>query len=146
MKPANFFSFTATVVLTVLVFAGADTASAAHEAVLCEELKIGDELCSDDKLVAVGTVFRALASNMELTAGAFSKVKCEDLTLEGKVTSAMPLKASIMALEFGKLPTPSLGVGCTTCVSGLHTVVPVGTAVIMKMASTTRNIRFNLQS
>ena len=137
MKLIKVFGLAVVAVLALTAFVGVGTASAVpDEVVLCKKLIANDKLCLKGELVEVGATIKALASSPELTAGAFSKVKCEDSTMVGKVTSSIPLKGSITALEFGKLPTPSLGTGCTTCTSGVHTTVPIAIEPLMPTATT----------
>jgi hypothetical protein len=122
MKYVKVLSLAAVAAFAAMAFVGAGTASAEeHEIVLCKELA---ELCPEGKLWPKETVLLGLAENPELTGNLTEK--CEDSTVEGETGAeiASPLPFTITSLEFGELPTPSLGEGCEPC-TAVHSLVPL---------------------
>ncbi len=124
MKIVKAAGLTAIAALAAMAFIGVGTASAAHEVALCRDLV---NLCANNRVLPAGTELLALASNPELKAEGVSPVKCEDSVAQFKTTAEMgsPLPLQGTSLEFGKLPAPSLGSGCTTCTGGVHTKTPI---------------------
>jgi hypothetical protein len=80
--------------------------------------------------MASGTELKALATNSELLGTV--EAKCEDSIMEGKATagSSNPLPASLTNLQFGELPTPNLGEGCSGC-HQVHVALPIAATVEM---------------
>jgi hypothetical protein len=102
-----------------------------HELVLCKQLAAKGQVCPPGEYYPSGTKLLALAGSTEFKASPFSAVKCEDSQIEAETTAVMgkTLGLKITKLEFGKLPTPKLGEGCTTCTEGVHTPISISGAV-----------------
>jgi hypothetical protein len=104
---------------------GVSTASAADEVVLCRSLTEKGSLCPEGENLPAGTKVLALAANQEAKTS-FGTVKCADSVFVAETAASMggslPLK--ITSWEFGKLPTPKLGEGCTSCTGGIHSSSP----------------------
>ncbi len=100
---------------------GVSSAAAEDEIVFCKQLIEKGSLCPAGKLWPAGTVILGLAKEPVLK-NSIATIKCEDSVLRATIgtTPANPLPVSITELSSGKLPTPELGAGCTTCTSGLH--------------------------
>ena len=130
MKHTKALAIAAIAAMAAMTFVGTSAASAT-QIVICKKLVSGAELCPASEIYPSGTKLLALASNPELKAGGFATVKCQDstLTAETSVAAAAILPMSITSFEFGVLPTPKLGEGCTTCTGGMHTTVPVSATV-----------------
>ncbi len=95
---------------------------ASTEVVLCKDLVEDGHLCPEGEFYASGTKLLALASSPEFKASPFGPLKCEDSVIEAETTSDMSTEFGIKftKIAFGKLPTPELGKGCTTCTEGIH--------------------------
>lgn len=88
---------------------------------ICKKLVTGKELCPLGQLAPKDTKILLLAKESKLVTSS-GTATCEDsimtiLTLE-EVNAPLPVDVSI---EFGKLPTPKLGEGCSVCTGGIHT-------------------------
>jgi hypothetical protein len=103
------------------------------EIVLCQKLIEETELCPEGDFFPSGTKLLALAANPEFKASPFSSLKCEDSVVEAEVTSSMgkELGVKFTKIAFGKLPTPELGNGCTTCTEGVHPPTVVNGSIEM---------------
>jgi hypothetical protein len=114
-----------------MAFLSASTASADDEMVLCTVLvNNADELCPvPTAILAKGTTLTALASAPAILLPGLPAVKCEDGIIEGELNSSMGAELPFTAknIAFGKLPTPTLGEGCSVCTKGIH-AAPVGAA------------------
>lgn len=110
---------TALAVVAVMAFSGTDTAAAQkHGVALC---KVLEKLCAVGNLWPKGTVILALAKEPKLNG--VLPITCEDSTIQAVTLAqtASPLPIEITSAEYGRLPTPSLGNGCTGCPFGLKT-------------------------
>lgn len=119
MKATKAFGLAALALMAVFALFG-PTAADADEIVLCKAL---EELCAESNQWPSETETLMLASNAEFK-GSFS-IKCEDSIIRGKTTTeaGSPLPGEATYAEYGKLPKPELGVGCTGCPFGLKTEV-----------------------
>ncbi len=116
-------------VTVAMAFAGAGTASADEEMVLCTELvNLASELCPNEAYLKQGTTISALASTPAILLPGSPAIKCEDGIIEGGLgtTMALELTVTVTQIAFGQLPTPTLGAGCTVCTKGIH-VTPLPT-------------------
>jgi hypothetical protein len=129
MRLIKVFSLAAIAAVAAMALIGASSASAAGEVVLCKELVA---TCPSGSQWPSGTVLKGLANDPELL-GTLT-ILCEDSTVEGKTTalSGNPLGFSITSLEFGVLPTPSLGSGCSECLEGIHVALPIAGNIKME--------------
>lgn len=136
MKFTRIIGLVALAAVAAAAFIGASSASAS--VVLCKKLVTGSEKCPAGELLPKGTRILALAKNPELEAEGVSPVVCEDseVTAETTAESGEPLGISITKLDFGKLPTPKLGEGCSTCTSGVHTAPPYAANISMTAGTT----------
>ncbi len=125
MRFTKVLGLAAVAAVAAMAFIGTSSALATDSIVLCKELITDLSLCKAGELAPSGTVLLALATNPKLTGG-FSEIKCPDSTVTAETTAASgaTLPITITSLEFGSLPTPSLGNGCTTCTGGVHTTPP----------------------
>jgi hypothetical protein len=113
--------------IATMAFIGAGSASAQeHKIVLCDELVT---LCPNGHLWPEGTELEALAKEPKLHSSLGTTTSCEDSIVTGKVgpSPASPLTITSPLVEFGTLPTPKLGLGCTgSCTgTGEETIHPV---------------------
>jgi len=118
MRFVKAFGLAALAAVAAMAFLGAGTASAqTHDIVLCKELVT---LCPAGKLWPAGTLLEALAKEPKLLSS-LGTIECEDsyilaLATEevGHLNSGVPeyLLDNVVP-EFGVLPTPTLGLGCT---------------------------------
>ncbi len=127
MRFTKVLGLAAVAAVAAMAFIGTATAAAAHEVVLCDELVA---LCPDNHLWPAGSLALALAKNPKLVSeilGTPFVVECEDslTVIELKASMGNPLPGSITSLEFGKLPTPTLGENCTGCTKGIHSATPL---------------------
>lgn len=123
MKPLKALGLAAVAAMTAMAFIGTNSAFAEDEVVICKEL--AQKLCPEGKLWPQGSVIFALAQNPILKTNN-NNIKCEDSILEAKTSATIgsPLSLEILSFDFGKLPTPKLGQGCTGCPSGIHPSIP----------------------
>lgn len=115
MRLTKAFGLAAIAAVAALAFIGTSSAAAAGEVVLCKELVT---TCPAGSQWPSGTTLLYLWSNAELLG--VLRYKCEDATITSKTTalSGSPLPFELTAVAFGKLPTPTLGEGCTGCPTG----------------------------
>jgi hypothetical protein len=115
----------AVVTLTFVAAISASSALAVTEVALCKELVEAGKLCPKGKLWPSGSKLLGLAKETVLHDEA-QDVDCEDSTIEVKTTaeSGSSLPIEVTALDFGELPVPSLGAGCTGCTAGIHAALP----------------------
>lgn len=121
MRLTKAFGLAALAVVATMAFMGTSSAGAqVHEIALC---KVLEKLCAAGNLWPSGTEVLLLAPNPELV-GNFT-IKCPDSLIVAVTNAAVgnPLSATIKSVEFGKLPTPLLGEGCSGCPFGLKTEV-----------------------
>jgi hypothetical protein len=133
MRLTKVFGLAAVAAVAAMAFIGAGTASAAHEVVLCSVLPpTPNSLCAAANVLPAGTEILGLAKNPKLE-GTIT-VECEDsiATVKTKESMNEKLGVELTKLEFGKLPTPSLGTGCTGCTGGIHTAPPYQGTILME--------------
>jgi hypothetical protein len=118
------------VAIATMAFIGAGSAAAQDKIVLCKELIEKGKLCPEGKEWPKGSLLLFLAKEPEFKSSA-TTVKCEDSVIEAKTLalSGSPLSIEISGLVFGKLPTPTLGEGCTGCTKGIHAVLPINAEI-----------------
>jgi len=113
MRFVKAFGLAALAALATMAFIGTGTASAQHDIVLCKTLAT---LCAASEVWPTGTLVTALAKEPKLTSS-LGTITCEDSyvkgLLENELGTATELKLDSVTVEFGKLPSPSLGTGCT---------------------------------
>ena len=112
--------------VTAMAFIGTSSAFAEDEVVICKELIEKGKLCPSGKLWPAGSILLALAEKPQFLTPAFNVV-CEDSFFEAE-TGASPspkIALNFLKWEFGVLPTPKLGEGCTNC-KQIHTTLGPG--------------------
>jgi hypothetical protein len=101
---------------TAMAFIGTSASLAQSEdtIVICKELIEKGKLCPEGKLWKEGSKLLLLAKNSDIQ-GALT-VECEDaiatFTLGTPNVGLLPVSLDV---KYGKLPTPKLGEGCTSC-------------------------------
>ncbi|HXR31048.1 MAG TPA: hypothetical protein VN752_07915 [Solirubrobacterales bacterium] len=114
MRFVKAFCLVALAALATMAFLGAGTASAQHKIVLCKELVT---LCPAGKLWGKGTLIELLAKD-PIWLSSLGTFLCEDSIVRGLTEQEIgdPFNFDSVTVEFGVLPTPTLGLGCTgTC-------------------------------
>lgn len=88
---------------------------------------------SGKRLLSIGNKAAGFSGTPEFKVAPFSALKCEDSMIEGETTVNMgkALGIKITNIAFGKLPTPKLGEGCTTCTEGVHPPPSVSASIEM---------------
>ncbi len=113
MQFVKAFGLAALAAVAAMAFLGAGSASAQEhtEIVLCKELV---KLCGDKQLWPASTILSALATNPELKTS-IGNITCEDSVVTGELENEIgtTLTSKSLSVTFGKLPTPTLGTGCT---------------------------------
>lgn len=112
--------------LTAMAFIGTSSAFAEDEVVICKELVEKGKLCPSGQLWPAGSILLALAEKPQFLTTNFNVV-CEDSFFEAE-TGASPspkIALNFLKWEFGVLPTPKLGEGCTGCTQ-IHTTLGPG--------------------
>jgi len=99
-------------VMVVMAFAGTGVASAQHKITLCKQLVT---LCPNGALWPAGTDVAFLAAGPKLHLPGMAATTCPDAILFGETETSVgsPLKLVNRLVEYGTLPTPKLGLGCT---------------------------------
>ncbi len=125
MTPARVFCAALATAIAAMALIGTGTAAATDQIVLCKTLVNKGKLCPKGELWGSGVVVLALAKN-PIIKSSIATIQCEDAIITGRTTAEMgaPLPVELTAIEHGRLPTPKLGEGCTTCVGGIHTFPP----------------------
>lgn len=113
-----------------MAFIGAGSASAlVDEVVLCKVLVENGQLCPTGSFFPAGTKALSLASKPVLKGTV--NVECEDSLSTTTTTTSMAVEPEVsIDIEFGKLPKPELGKGCTGCTE-VHTVLYSGKIVVV---------------
>jgi hypothetical protein len=137
MRPIKVLGLMTMAAVAAMAFLGTGMASALpDEIALCEALpSTPNTLCPIGKVLPAGTEILWLASHPTLSGTV--TIECEDSIAITKTTASMgaTLGFELTKLEFGKLPTPSLGSGCTGCTGGIHTKPPYSGTFIMSNSS-----------
>jgi hypothetical protein len=140
MRFTKVLGLAAVAAMAAMAFIGTGSASALpDEVVLCSTLITNQatELCPNANVLPQGTEILGLASKPTLKSS-FTTVECEDSTSTAKITSpggmSEHLAYEITALEFGVLPTPKLGAGCTGC-KQIHTTPPYSGTILMNTST-----------
>lgn len=129
MRPSKALGLAVTTAFAAMAFLGSGTAVADTEMVLCKALvNAASELCPPNAHLEQGTAISGLASAPAILLPAAPAIKCEDGIIGGLLgtTMAKELTVTVTEISFGKLPTPSLGAGCSVCTGGIHVTLPVG--------------------
>src|SRR6188474_3631737 len=113
MQFVKAFGLAVLAALASAAFLGAGTASAQHQIVLCKDLVT---LCPSGKLWSKGTLLTALATESSLLSS-LGTITCPDSIVRGlaeqEVSNSKSYNIDGVTVEFGELPTPTLGLGCT---------------------------------
>jgi hypothetical protein len=131
MRPSKVLGLAALAAMTAMAFLDAGTATADSEMVLCTQLVIkADDLCPLGAHLEQGTTISGLASAPAIILPGAPAIKCEDGIIEGVLNASMgpEIPVTVTEIAFGKLPTPTLGAGCTVCTKGIHVALAVGAA------------------
>jgi hypothetical protein len=118
----------AAAIAVALIGNSSSLAGAEDWIVLCKKLVEKTQLCPTGELWPEESVILALAKNVEFDGSL--PIKCEDSLLEAVLIEEIGpgLPITIQSLVFGKLPTPKLGEGCTTCAQ-IHSLTPSAAAI-----------------
>lgn len=122
MRLMKMLGLAAVAAVAAMAFIGVGTATAqTDEIVLCKDLVVNGSLCNEGRYLPSGTTVLALANEPKLLTSA-GNVVCPDSVASVVTSASMGLTLpGTTKVEFGKLPTPELGGGCSLCTGGIHT-------------------------